>query len=65
MKRLYRTQDDRKLAGVCGGIARYFNMDPTILRIIIIVLALVTGFFPFVIGYIAAIFIVPNEEDVV
>jgi len=41
-KRLYRSRD-RKIGGVCGGIAEYFNMDPTIVRLIWAVLALAYG----------------------
>lgn len=65
MNRLVRTQYDRKIAGVCGGIARYFNMDPTIIRLIVVVLALVTAIFPFLVGYLIAIFVIPNEQDLI
>ena len=34
MKRLYRSRDERKIWGVCGGIAKYFDLDPTIIRLI-------------------------------
>ena len=33
-KRLYKSQTDRKLCGVCGGIAEYFNIDPTVIRLV-------------------------------
>ena len=39
-KRLYRSRDDRMIWGVCGGLAQYFNIDPTIVRIIAVLLAL-------------------------
>ncbi len=64
MKRLYRSQYDRKIAGVCGGIAKYFSIDPTIVRILAVVLAIVTAAFPVLIGYLIAAAIIPNEEDV-
>ncbi|PTL39456.1 hypothetical protein C6Y45_06410 [Alkalicoccus saliphilus] len=64
MKRIARTTRDRKLAGVCGGLADYFNIDPTLVRIIAVVL-----FIPFsaliAALYIAAIFLIPNDTDVV
>ena len=63
MKRLYRTQYDRKISGVCGGIAQYLGFDPTIVRLAVVILALVTAGLPFVIGYLIAIFIMPNEQD--
>lgn len=42
-KRLYRSRDDRKLAGVCAGIAEYFGWDPTLVRAGWIVLTLLGG----------------------
>ncbi len=64
MKRLYRSQYDRKLAGVCGGIANYFNIDPTVVRILAVILFFVSAGFPVLIGYIIAAVIMPYEEDV-
>ncbi|MFC0469920.1 PspC domain-containing protein [Halalkalibacter kiskunsagensis] len=64
MKRLFRSQYDRKLAGVCGGLAKYLSLDPTVIRLLAVILFFVTGFFPFIIGYIIAIVLIPNEEDV-
>lgn len=40
MKRLYRSETDRKLCGVCGGIAEYFNIDSTVVRLIMIAVGL-------------------------
>lgn len=40
-KKLYRSVDDRWLAGVCGGLGKYFNVDPTLVRVIFVVLALI------------------------
>ena len=42
-KRLYRTRRDKKLFGVCGGIADYFNIDATVVRVIFVILALSYG----------------------
>ncbi len=39
-KRLTRTNDGRMIAGVCAGLARYFDMDPTLIRVIFVLLAL-------------------------
>lgn len=57
MKRLYRSRQDSKIAGVCGGIAEYFNIDSTILRL----LAVLTIFFGGggIIAYLAAWLIIP------
>ena len=61
MKKLTRSRDDRVLFGVCGGIGKYFDVDPVIVRIIFIVLLFTagTGF----LAYIIAIFIIPEEEE--
>ena len=57
-KRLLRSRRDRKLAGVCGGIANYFNIDPVIVRLIwaALVLAAGTG----LLLYVLAWFIIPE-----
>ena len=61
MKRLYLSQMDRKLAGVCGGIAEYLDVDPTIVRLLTVVVGLITGVIPMLIGYILAWIIVPRK----
>lgn len=59
MKKLYRSRKDSKIAGVCGGIAEYFNVDPTIIRL----LAVLTIFFGGggIVAYIIAWIIIPLE----
>lgn len=59
MKRIYRSSRDRKIGGVCGGIAEYFNIDPTIVRLIwaVLVLAYGTG----VLAYVLAWIIIPDD----
>jgi phage shock protein PspC (stress-responsive transcriptional regulator) len=42
-RKLYRSRTDRMFAGVCGGIAEYSRMDPTIVRVLMVVLTFVTG----------------------
>ncbi|MBE9473398.1 MAG: PspC domain-containing protein [Chloroflexi bacterium] len=42
-KRLYRSRSDRWLAGVCGGIGDYFDTDPTVIRVIFVLAALIMG----------------------
>jgi phage shock protein C len=60
-RKLYRSRTDRKLAGVCGGLAQYFNLDATLIRVLFIVLA-VLGASGLVI-YLAMWIIVPNEPQ--
>jgi phage shock protein C len=59
IKKLYRSKD-RKIAGVCSGIAEYFNMDPTIIRILFVVLAFAWGFG--IIAYIAGWIMIPEKQ---
>ncbi|MHB8102922.1 MAG: PspC domain-containing protein [Methanosarcina sp.] len=59
MKRLYRSKNNKIIAGVCSGIAEYFNIDPTIVRLLWLLLALSGG--AGVIAYIIAWVIIPEE----
>ncbi len=43
MKKLYKSRTDKKLCGVCGGIAEYLEVDPTIVRLITVIIALACG----------------------
>jgi len=63
MKRLYLSQTDKKIAGICGGIAEYMEVDPTLVRLITVVLAVVTGVVPLIIGYLVAWFIIPVKPS--
>jgi phage shock protein C len=62
MKKLYRSQKDKKVAGVCAGLADYFNIDPTVVRIIFVVL-LLPGGFPGLIPYLILWALVPLQPD--
>lgn len=61
-KRLYRSANDRVIAGICGGLAKLFRMDPTVLRLIMIVIALISGFVPMLIAYLVGWFIIPEKN---
>jgi phage shock protein C len=61
LRKLYRSRENKILAGVCGGLGEYFQIDPVIIRLLWIVLSLVWGFG--VILYIIAIFIIPPEPQ--
>ena len=60
-KRLYRSTSNKMLAGVCGGIAEYFNVDPTIIRLAYVLLSVFTAAFPGIIVYILAMIIIPSD----
>lgn len=61
-KRLYRSVQNRKIAGVCAGLADYFDIDPTIVRLLLVVFFLMGG--AGVIAYIIAWIVVPEEPAV-
>ena len=58
-KRLYRSRDERMISGVCGGIAKYFSLDPTLVRLVFVVAALAGG--PGLLAYIVLAIVVPEE----
>lgn len=59
-KKLYRNMDNKMLTGVCAGMAEYFNMDPTLMRVIWVVLGLgAVG----VLGYLICSFIIPEKPS--
>jgi phage shock protein PspC (stress-responsive transcriptional regulator) len=60
-KRLYRSRTNRTITGVCGGIAQYFNIDPTIVRLIAIVATVFSAGIGGVIGYIVCTAVIPEE----
>ncbi len=62
-KRLYRSRKERRIAGVCGGIAEYLAIDPTLVRILWVLLALAGG--PGVLLYIIMAAVVPEEPEFV
>ena len=62
-KRLYRSRADRRVAGVCGGIADYLAVDPTIVRIIWVLFAIAGG--PGVVLYIILAALIPEEPEYV
>lgn len=60
-KRLTRSLSDRMIAGVCAGLAQYMDMDPTVIRLIFVLLFFVTG--PgMLLAYLIMALIVPNES---
>lgn len=64
MKKLYRSETNKKLAGICGGIGEMLNVDPTVIRLLAVVLAIATAFVPFTIGYLLAWWIIPPASEV-
>ncbi len=63
MKKILRAKYNRKIAGVCGGLGNYFNIDPTIIRLAMIYICVLTGILPIVLAYLGAILIIPEETS--
>jgi len=59
IKRVYRSRLDRMVGGVCGGLGEYFEVDPTLIRLLFVLGALAGG--PGVIAYLILLVIVPLE----
>ena len=61
-KRIYKIEEGRKIFGVCGGVAEYFNIDPTLVRVVWGVLGLTFG--TGLILYLVCAFAFPNKSEV-
>ena len=59
-KRLYKSSVNYMLCGVCGGIAEYFNIDPTLVRLAFVLIAMGAG--SGILAYIIAAIIIPDED---
>ena len=59
-KKLYRSANDKKIAGVCGGLAKYLNVDPTVIRVIWALIALGGAG---ILAYIVCALIIPEEPS--
>ena len=61
-KRLYRSKTKKMIAGVCGGLADYFEIDISLVRLIFVAISLITAVIPMLIFYVIAWIILPVEE---
>ncbi|MCG8321382.1 MAG: PspC domain-containing protein [Cytophagales bacterium] len=60
-QKLTRTNNDRILGGVCGGIAKYFGWDATLVRILYVVISILSAAFPGTLVYIILWILMPKE----
>jgi phage shock protein PspC (stress-responsive transcriptional regulator) len=60
-KKLYRSRTDKKICGVCAGLAKYMNMDVTILRLITLLLVVFAG--GGLLAYLICALVIPQEPD--
>jgi len=62
-KKIYRIKEGKKICGVCGGIAEYFDLDPTIVRVVWALLVILAGCG--LLAYIIAALLIPEKPDVI
>lgn len=66
-KRFYRSVKDRKIGGICGGLAAFFKLDSTIVRLVWVFVWLITGVVPLLVAYLVGMVLIPEQprkEDV-
>ena len=61
-QRLVRSSSDKMLAGICGGAAPYIGLDSTVLRILVAIIVVFTGFVPGILAYVIMSFIIPRDD---
>ena len=61
-RRLARSARYKMIAGVCGGIAEYFDLDPTIVRVGYVLVSILSVAFPGILDYIVLMFVMPPPE---
>lgn len=61
-RKLYRSNENKILAGIIGGLGEYFDIDPTVLRLGWLLVFVFTGIFPGLLAYFVAILIVPKKS---
>lgn len=61
MKKLYRSNKNRMVAGVLGGVADYFKIDPVIIRVLFFALMLITHVVPVLVLYVVCMLVIPLE----
>ena len=64
MKKLYRVNDNKKIAGICGGIGEIFSIDPTIVRLLFIFACVLTSVFPLVVTYAVGWVIIQEKSEI-
>lgn len=62
-KKLYRSRNKRIISGVCGGLGDYLGIDPNIIRLLLVVITIFGYILPWIIVYIIACLLIPEEND--
>lgn len=63
MRKLYLSKENKKIFGICGGIGEFFDIDPTIIRLIAIIAAVATMVIPGLVAYFIAWLIIPEKPE--
>jgi len=63
MKKLYRSRKNRVMLGVLGGLGEYLEADPTVVRLIFIVLLFITGVLPCTLAYFISAMVIPQATE--
>ena len=63
MKRIYRSQEDKKIAGIFGGLGELFDIDPTLFRLLFVFIGLATGIIPLFVAYLIGWIIIPKGKN--
>lgn len=64
-RRLTRSNRNKMIAGVCGGLAEYLNVDPTVMRVLYVLVSILSVAFPGIIAYVILMFLMPPPEEVI
>ncbi len=63
MKRIYRSQEDKKIAGILGGLGELLDIDPTLFRLLFVFIGLATGIIPLAVAYLVGWIIIPKRKN--
>ena len=63
MKKLYRSQKDKMIAGICGGLGEMFEIDSTLIRLALVFIGLATGVLPIIVAYTVGWIIIPTTPS--
>ena len=62
-RRLVRSKKHKMIAGVCGGLAEYFDLDPTVVRVAYVAVSILSAAFPGILAYIILMFVMPRADS--
>lgn len=62
-KKLLRSRTNRILLGVCGGLAEYLDLDPTVVRVLYVIVSIVSVAFPGILAYVILALVMPNAPE--